>query len=368
MTEFQLPAYLQNKPSRGIAQALTAVLGVGSPPFLSIMNSRFTLVDSTGAEHPVATFDPAMGVYIDCVIIDALEFTSKIFYDKAFDPNASQYEPPACFSDNGVGPSRNAAKPQAPTCAACPHGAWGSKTSAVSGKGVKACSDIQKLAILVPGYEMPFLLRLPPNSRTNFRGYVNKFAGQQIDLCDVTTRISFEQGVIGTLQFAAVGLIDEPTYVQREKLAAAKATDSMIGRTDLPRQEALAAPAAQPQIAAVQGHPGQESAPIGGAPFQPFAAPPASAPMQAPMQAPVQQAPVQQEAVQQPPKQRQRRSAAAAPAQPAPTAAPFMPPAQAPAAAPAPGPQGAPANFGIQQAGAPDPALQQALGALFGPK
>lgn len=365
MTDFQLPAYLQNKPSRGIASALTAVLGVGSPPFLSIMNSRFTLVDSTGAEHPVATFDPAMGVYIDCVIIDALEFTSKIFYDKAFDPNASQYEPPACFSDNGVGPSRNAAKPQSNTCAACPHGAWGSKTSAVSGKGVKACSDIQKLAILVAGYEMPFLLRLPPNSRTNFRGYVNKFAGQQIDLCDVTTRISFEQGVIGTLQFAAVGLIDEPTYVQREKLAAAKATDSMIGRTDLPRQEALAAPAAQPQIGAQQGHPA-EAAAIGGAPFQPFVTPPASAPMQAP----VQQQPVQQEAVQQPPKQRQRRSAQAAPAQAAPTAAPFMPQqAQAPAmTTAAPAPQGAPANFGIQQAGAPDPALQQALGALFGPK
>jgi len=43
--------------------------------------------------------------------------------------------------------------------------------------------------------------------------------------------------------------------------------------------------------------------------------------------------------------------------------------AQAPAmTTAAPAPQGAPANFGIQQAGAPDPALQQALGALFGPK
>ena len=50
------------------------------------------------------------------------------------------------LSDNGTAPSRNASNPQARTCAECPQSAWGSKVSTVSGKGVKACADIQKIA------------------------------------------------------------------------------------------------------------------------------------------------------------------------------------------------------------------------------
>ena len=115
----QLPAYLQNRQSKGLAQSLVANLGVGSPPFLSIMGNRLTLIDSAGEEIPVTTYDPKIGPYLDCVVIDALERTSKVFYDKPYDPSATQYEPPACWSDNGVGPSRNAAVPQPSTCADC---------------------------------------------------------------------------------------------------------------------------------------------------------------------------------------------------------------------------------------------------------
>ena len=234
----QLPAYLQNKAAgTSLAQTLVANLGAGSPPFLSIMGNRFTLIDAAGEEIAVSTYDPKIGPYVDCCIIDALERTSKIYYDKPFDPGANQYEPPACFSDNGIAPSRNAGKPQSRTCAECQWAAWGSKTSTVSGKAVKACNDIQKVAFLYPGYEMPFLLRVPPNSRTGFRAYVNKFIGQPMDISDVMTRITFEPGGIGTLHFSAIGWLDEKTVLpQRDKLLAAKATDAMIGRTDLPRE------------------------------------------------------------------------------------------------------------------------------------
>ena len=356
----QLPAYLQNKTaSRGLAQSLVANLGVGSPPYLSIMGNRLTLIDAVGEEIPVATYDPKTGPYLDCVIVDVLERTSKIFYDKPFDPSASQYEPPACFSDNGVAPSRNAAHPQSRTCAECPQAAWGSKVSAVSGKGVKACADIQKVALLVPGYEMPFLMRVPPNSRTNFRGYVNKFVGQQMDLCDVTTRISFEQGSIGTLTFGAVGWLTDETVAQRDKLVAAKAMDAMIGRTDLPIQGALPAPVVQQTLPIVEHQQVQQSAPFV----------PASAPV-------VQTLPLaaNQTATAGPvagtqgePQQRRRRRTAAemAAAQqpavaqsPAQTQAPFM---QGNGAAPAP-------NFGIQEGAAPNPDLMNTLDSLFGKK
>ena len=336
-----LPAYLQNKQSRGLAQSLVANLGAGSPPFLSIMGNRFTLIDAAGEEIPVSTYDPKIGPYIDCVVIDALERTSKIFYDKAFDPGATQYEPPACFSDNGVAPSRNASKPQSATCASCPQAAWGSKVSSVSGKGVKACADIQKIAILVPGYEMPFLLRVPPNSRTNFRGYVNKFVGQPADIADVMTRITFEPGGIGTLHFDAVGWLDEQTVLPlRDKLIAAHATDSMIGRTDIPRDLALAASAQQQQIE-------QHSAPFATA-VAPAALPLAVSPT--PMADPA--------AV--PAGRRRRNTAEARPPQQPAQQAPFMAPIQ-----PAPQPQ---APFGIAQGAAPDPALANTLEGLFGKK
>ena len=346
----QLPAYLQNRASKGLAQSLVANLGVGSPPFLSLFNGRLTLIDSVGEEIPVTTYDPKIGPYLDCAIIDALERTSKIYYDKAFDPNANQYEPPACFSDNGVAPSRNAGKPQSPTCASCPQAAWGSKVSRVSGKGVKACNDVQKIAILVPGYEMPFLVRVPPNSRTNFRGYVNKFVGQSIDVCDVLTRISFEPGSIGTLHFDAVGYIDEVSFGQREKLMAAKATDAMIGRTDMPR-EGGALPAPVQAVAQIAAPIGQKQAPF--VPPQTVGVPNAA----------VQQAPVSQTpATASPSSGRRRRSAAEAPAQMPQQAvqqAPFMPQQAAQPAAPG-------AQFGMQEGAAPNPALQNTLDSLFG--
>ncbi len=312
------------------------------------MGNRFTLIDAAGEEIPVSTYDPKTGPYIDCVVIDALERTSKIFYDKPFDPGASQYEPPACFSDNGVAPSRNAAKPQSPTCASCPQAAWGSKVSAVSGKGVKACADIQKIAILVPGYEMPFLLRVPPNSRANFRGYVNKFVGQPADISDVTTRITFEPGGIGTLHFDAVGWLDEQTTLPlRDKLIAAHSTDSMIGRTDMPIQGAIAAPAATPAIEHQQ-------------PFVPVALHTApGATTVAPMQP----------ASQQPTGRRRRNTAEATPSvspassgQGQPQQAPFM---SQPASQQSNGPT---PNFGMAQAPAPNAEITATLEGLFGKK
>lgn len=365
----QLPAFLQNRPSRNLAQTAIANLGVGSPPYLSIMGNRLALIDAVGEEIPVQTYDPKTGPYIDVVLIDLLERTSKIYYDKAFDPGAQQYEPPACFSDNGVGPSRNAAKPQSPTCASCPQSAWGSKVSAVSGKGVKACADIQKTAFIVAGYDMPFLLRVPPNSRTNLRNYLHKFQGQQVDVPNVITRVSFEQGAIGTLKFDAVNYIDETMFGQSEKLLMAKATDAMLGRTDMPRQDALPAPA-QPAPLPLQAPQVQQPAPfVPSAPVVSAGAPLASnATSAAPALVPVQP---EQQATQ----RRRRRTNAEmqaaqgqAAAQPltqapaAPQAAPFMPPTAAPSAAPSNG------AFGIAAGAAPNPELAQVLDGLFAKK
>lgn len=358
----QLPAYLQSSTAPKLADQTVSHLGVGSPPYISIMGNRFTLIDASGAEEAVATYDPQRGPYLDCAIVDAGEHMSKIFYDKPFDPNAGQYEPPPCFSDNGIGPSRNASKPQARTCAECPNNVWGSKTSAVSGKGVKACSDFQKVAVMIPGDDTVFLLRVPPASLGHLRAYLQKFVGQQADVKDVVTRLTFELGQIGMLKFDAVSFIDEGAYRQREQLYAARKTDLLVGRGDLPRPEGLPAPAAAQQIAAPPQTPPAQPAPQlfdTGSTAQPGFGAMNVAPSPQPEQ------PAQQPAQGGKRPRRQRNtSAQQPPAQAAPAAAQEAPAPQAGQAGVA---TSAPSNFGMQQPqAAPDEIMQQ-MDAIFGP-
>lgn len=357
----QLPAFLQNRLSKRLAENLIGNLGAGSPAYVSIQGNRFTLIDSVGDEEAVATYDPKIGPYLDCVIIDANDHISKIYYGVAFDPNAASYGPPACFSDNGIAPSRNASEPQSPTCASCPKAIWGSATSKVSGKGIPACQTVQKLAIAIPGDDVVFLLRVPPNSLSNFREYDLKFRGQQTDISDVITRVSFELQGMGTLMFMAVNYIDETFFAFREAILQEKKTDALIGRLDQPIQGLLTAPAPSTvqSVAAIPQNPQppmMESAVAAGA-----------------RTANAMAAPVVAEA---PTGRRKRRTQAEmAAAAGAPQGQAEMPLAQSGVASSAPqmapfrpaeAPQTAGAQFGIGGGVAPNPELAAALGGLFG--
>lgn len=365
-----LPAYLQNPPSGGrrVSQAVVSNIGTGTPAYVSIKGNRFTLIDSAGDSEPVQT--AANGIpYLDCVIIDALERESKIYYGRPFDPSATNYAPPDCWSDNGIAPSRNCGTPQAKSCTpdethvnGCKWAVWGSATSKVSGKGIPACGKFQKLALLIPGDEVLFLLRVPPNSLDNLRNYMRKFEGQPADVIDVVTRISFEADTLGTLTFQAVKYLDEPVVAARNKALEAKATDTLIGRNDLPRTPVeggplpLASTGQQTQIAA----PLAAAQSIGSAPQQTATAPGGLASSVALPSEPVVTG--------------ARRGRKPKPTEPAPGAqagqqAPFMdqPAAGAPAnngqASPTSGEQG----FGIAPGMAPNPELSQMLDSVFGP-
>jgi hypothetical protein len=227
-----LPAYLQNRPFQSVTDRLGDSLGSGTQPLLSIKGGRFTLIDPAGQQQPVTTADKGIP-YIDVVVIDSLERYSKIYYDHAYDP--VNPGPPTCFSDNGIAPSRNASKPQSPTCPSCRWFAWGSAVSKVdSSRATKACVDYQKLALMVPGMDGIYLLRVPPNSLRNCREYNARFRGSGTDIADVVTRISFEKDVLGTLNFQGVSYIDEATATTRNAILTAKKTDTLVGRDDKP--------------------------------------------------------------------------------------------------------------------------------------
>lgn len=261
----QLPVYLQTSQAPNLVQISQQALGGINPPYLSIKGGKFTLVDQAGNEMPLPFFDPQLGVYVDCCIIDMNKHKSRIFYENDFDPTAQNYLPPECWSDNGTGPSASCSKPQASTCASCQWSVWGSATSA-QGKPIPACQEVSKIALMIPGLgpqveNMIFLLRVPPASLKNYRAYTASFSGQGVNIPDVITRIYFDRAQLGVLLFqsapAPQGMplpyIGEGTYRLRESAYAEKKTALLVGHNDVARNPALPAAQAPLQIAAPQG-------------------------------------------------------------------------------------------------------------------
>jgi hypothetical protein len=249
-----LPAYLQQYEAPDVGAALSANLGSAMPPHVSIGGGRFTLIDAGNNEIPVPTFDPQIGVYLDACIVDVNSVMSRIYFSGAYDADAEGVRPD-CWSDNGIGPSISANSPQANSCQPDPTGqhgckwaVWGSKINA-NGKKVPACSQKQKVALLIPGFPTLFLLAIPPNSHGPLREYVEKCKGNSTNMANLVTRISFVPGVQGTLQFQPVSYISEDIAKLRQAAYAEKKTDALVGRNDAPRTAGmLSAPVQQAPV------------------------------------------------------------------------------------------------------------------------
>ncbi len=366
-----LPSYIQNKqPGTGLAQRGLALVGTGAGPYMSIEGGRFTLIDAAGNTKPYET------TYADVVIVDMNDHMSKDYRRDEWDPNNPT--PPVCFSDNGVAPSVGSAEPQAPTCAGCQWNVWGSKISRMGSK-VKACRDTMKTAIVVPG--LPgnmFRLIVPPNSISNFRAYLAKFQNAGFDLFDVVTRLTFEQGVQGTLVFgpAPNPWLDDATLDIRNKAVASRASDMLVGRTDRPRLTAGEQPRPLPAPSA-----GEQTATPGFAPQGQLSGTPTP---QATPTPPSQAFATGASPSEPTPRRRRTRAqieadnAAAAggiagqptrqaPAAGEPAMAPFRPaPPPNGGQAPAPAAGGQAGAFGIQGGVAPNPELAKSIADIFG--
>lgn len=378
--QMQLPAHLANRAAgRGLTDRAAEGLGSSLPPHFSIQGNTFTPIDAAGNEGPSTAI-----VY--GIVVDVSDHVNKRYYDKPWDPNASTYEPPVCWSANGVGPSREATKPQNATCDGCPQNMRGSAVSKLSGAAIKACRDEKWLAVFVPQWNMTLQLIITPGSFKNWKSYTEMLRGYGLDLSLVVTAFSFEPKVNGVLSFTCADpqgnlmWVPEQVLPALDVLVAERKTDMLVGRNDAPRQGALPPPAQQ-QVAQLTT--------IGAAGYVPPAAttgqPPGSMTTVLPQQevlppqgqvnpaAPMTQptttgasfagsAPAGETAA--PARQRRRRGAAAdaAPAgQPAFNAQPM------PSAGPAPGGSNMAPPFPVQNAQQGAPVQQQApQGAQFG--
>jgi hypothetical protein len=127
--------------------------------------------------------NPVSNNKLQAVILDSV--LENCFYDTDYDEDDPQ--PPVCYAfardDKDMKPHENSSKPQAESCAVCPHNKFG---SAPNGKG-KACANRRRIGML-PGQPLNkevleksnfALAKLPVMSVGNWAGYVRALKGLQ---------------------------------------------------------------------------------------------------------------------------------------------------------------------------------------------
>jgi hypothetical protein len=270
-----------------VSQDMTAGLGAGMHPRISIKGNRFTLIDAGGNKHPWPQ------LVLPVVIVGANPRASKIYYDGPYDPESGS--PPTCFSDNGIAPSQHASYKQSATCATCPHFGWGSATSQLTGKPTKACDDKKKIAVKVLGDPAfhTYELQVPPASLRGLNTYGAFVSSRntpdnarKADVSDVITLLSFVPDAVGMLKFDHWGWIEsigpngqvffqngQPItapdgglwfYEHVDALVEDGIIDELVGLNDIPFQApaGFIAPTQQPSQVAYHPQGGQGQLPV----------------------------------------------------------------------------------------------------------
>lgn len=240
----QLPVHLQHLAGKLATSSLSSGISAGGHPRISIKGGRFRLQQTNGEEFLVPQS------HLDVIIVDANDKLSKIYYATKWDPSTPDGLMPDCWSDNGVGPSDRASKPQHGNCASCPQNVWGSKISEASGKQVKVCQDVKKVAVLIAANPSGpvFELRIPGDSLKNLASYATGLEKHGIPFSTVITRISFDttvshQRLIFNPAYDVNGQMPYITAEMAEIVSEVLGTDEVdqcTGKNDKPVQAGVA--------------------------------------------------------------------------------------------------------------------------------
>lgn len=150
-----------------------------------VENGERVLVTAENGEDPAPS--------LSAVIIRANPNLNKVYYPDGYEEGST--EKPVCHSNDSITPSIDAAEPQSPKCAICPHNAWGSKITDNGARG-KACSDSRRLAIAPDGdLERAMLLRVPAASLKALLGYAQNLEKRGVAYQALVTRIGFDHTV-----------------------------------------------------------------------------------------------------------------------------------------------------------------------------
>jgi len=251
----QAPAHLQNS-ERAAEMNKGAIVGTGGGAGvnrISLKQSKFRIIED-GEEVQVLHVGA-----IDVAVLRVNDGITKTYYENAWNPS-QEAEAPTCYSDDGVVPSPNADKPQARTCAECPHNAWGSKINPHTKAESKECSDAKAMAVVAAdnvGKNKVYRLSVPAMSLKDWGKHVKQLSSVSptIPYNAVVTRVAFDtDATYPKLKFSPVRYLTTPEYNAAEerfeepstKLAAglveaAAASARQRAGTDLPGANPAAA-------------------------------------------------------------------------------------------------------------------------------
>lgn len=235
----QVPAFARRGELSETALALVGSGGGGKR--ISIKSGVFRLLDN-GKE--IAAIEER---YLDVVLLKASK-VGRVFHIKAYDPNATEAEPPSCWSSDGVTPNSDVESPQAKNCASCPKNVAGSGTG-----NSRACRYQQRVAVVlahdVEGDVMQ--LALPATSlfgqsqgdKRPLQEYARWLAAQKINPETVVTRMRFDTDAEHPkLTFKAMRWLEEDEYATVEQKAASDEATRAVTMT-VAKRDTAAAPA-----------------------------------------------------------------------------------------------------------------------------
>jgi hypothetical protein len=242
LTTTQVPAHIAARIAARKGQettsAMDSVLQGGKFPYpkISIRAGRYRLVED-GNEVPI-------GITLDVVVVGANPHTSKIYYGRPFDPNATDSRPD-CFSNDGITPDASVQKPVSKTCATCSHNVLGSKITP-SGAKSKLCSD-QKFLAVVPAADPSkiYSLSIPVSAMKNMREYFTSLKNFGLIVEEVVTELGFDETTsYPRITFRHKGYLDSKGIGAVETLV--KERDSEI--REITREKPLSGTAAAPAV------------------------------------------------------------------------------------------------------------------------
>jgi hypothetical protein len=211
------------------ASDLTANIGGGGFPVMSIKGKTFTLVKSGDREILMNPNDPEeIATSINVVVLKANGGLSKIWYAKAFVEGTDAK--PDCFSNDGITPDSMVTAPVSKKCAICPKNEWGSKISD-DGKKFKACSDSRRVAIARPdALDDPIMLRVPAGSLRNLADFGADLAKRGIPYSAVIAKVGFDREVASPkLTFRAIEGLSEAEFNQVQEAISGETVRNILG-------------------------------------------------------------------------------------------------------------------------------------------
>lgn len=120
---------------------------------------------------------------------------------------------PDCFSHNGIDPTKGCGNKQSDSCLTCPLNEFGSK-----GRG-KACKNMKRVHVIIPGQSFPHRLTLPPTNLEAIDEYIRDLtsAGKPYQL--VFTKFGLkEKSNKDGVQFSYL-VLETVGYVEKTKIA-----------------------------------------------------------------------------------------------------------------------------------------------------